>query len=319
MMFAADHTPVDPDARHRATALRSGDARLRDVLGGLSGMSVQLDAAGSVTFVNDAFLEATGWARGEVVGAEWCEGFVPAGCTTRALFDGPLAAPARGEGEVFARDGGRRVVAWDVVPVGDAGGRPGGRVVVGRDLTEERRGIGERARLARTLAALSDRDELTGLLNPRGFTHIADHAARVAARLRRTDALLLVRVDALAAAYADHGEGAGDDAVCAVAEALRGAVRESDVVARVAQDAFVVYAVGTGTAGHGEAAAGRVRAALDLQNVRARAAGRTFDLACTVRVAEREPGDDLESLLARVATVAAASARAGRGRRRHGA
>jgi diguanylate cyclase (GGDEF)-like protein len=206
-------------------------------------------------------------------------------------------------------------VAWDVVPVRDGVGRPAGRVCVGRDVTDERRGAGERVRLARAVAAMSDRDELTGLLNARGFAHIAEHAARVAARLRRTDAVVWVRVDGLALAYAEHGAPAADDAVCSVAEALRGVVRDSDVIARVAPGAFVVYAVGTGTPGHGEAAAARVRAALDLANARAGAAGRAFDAVCTVRVAEREPGDDVEALLRRRRRARGARRREREGRR----
>ena len=317
-MLLAPSMPDRDDARAHAVALRASDARLRAVLCGLSGLAVQLDAAGTVTFANDAFLDATGWARTEVLGAEWSEDFVPAGCATRALFAAPLAA-ARGEGEVFARDGGRRVIAWDIVPLRDVEGRAAGMVAVGRDVTDERRGADERVRLARTIAALTDRDELTGLHNRHGFARIAEHAGRVAARVRRTDALLWVGVDTLTAAYAEHGDAVGDDAVCAVAEALRGVVRDSDVVARVAPDAFVVYAVGTATPNHGEAAAGRVRAALDMQNVHARAAGRTFDLVCTARVAEREPGDDVDGLLRRVAAADAPAARVvGRGWRSAG-
>jgi diguanylate cyclase (GGDEF)-like protein/PAS domain S-box-containing protein len=303
------------DARARAAALRAAsDARLRGVLGALSGLAVQLDAAGAVTFANDAFLDATGWALGEVLGAEWGDGFVPAGCPTRALFTGALDAAARGEGEVFARDGGRRVVTWDVVPLRDDAGRPAGVVAVGRDVTEDRKGAAERARLARAVAELADRDELTGLLNRHGFAQIAEHTARVAARTRRRDALLWVGVEGLAALYAAHGEAEGDDAVCAVAEALGGVVRDSDLVARVSRDAFVVYALGTGAPRHGDAAAGRVRAALEMQNVRARAAGRAFDVACTVRAVEREPGDGLDALLARVAAADTPAARAGRTR-----
>jgi diguanylate cyclase (GGDEF)-like protein/PAS domain S-box-containing protein len=280
------------------------DARLHLVLAGLSGPALQTDAAGEVVFANDAFLAATGWARGEVVGAEWADGFVPAGCASRALFAAALragAGPARGEGEVFTRGGGRRLIAWDVVP---AAGGPGGWVAVGRDVTEARRGAREQARLARALAESADRDALTGLLNARGFARLAEHAARVAARVQRTDAVLWVGLDDLAEALAAHGAPALDDAVCAAAEALRGVVRDSDVLARVAADAFAVYAVGTPTAGHGAGAAARVRAALDAENARARAAGRTFDLRCTVRAAERAPGEEVAPLLRRASAAA---------------
>jgi len=276
------------------------DTRLRDVLGALSAVVVQLDVAGCVAFVNDAFLDVTGWARAEILGAEWCEGFVPAGCETQALFAAALGGVvARGQGELFTRDGDRRLVAWDMVPARDAAGRVGGVTCVGRDLTEEWRLARERVRLTRELAAHADRDALTGVLNRRGFVRGTEHAARVAARTRRADAVLAVHLDALAATYAEHGAAAGDDAVCAVAEALRGVVRDSDVVARVADDTFAIYAVGTAAPNHAEATARRVRAALATQNARAGDAGRAFDVGCTVGAVERAPGEELEALLGR--------------------
>ncbi len=293
-------------------ATSNPDARLHAVLGGLSAFSVQLDAEGRVTFVNEAFLDATGWARADVVGAEWGDGFVPAGCETRALVAAATAGvSARGQGELFTLHGDLRRVAWEFIALRDDVGRACGVVCVGRDVTDERRAARERARLARELAARVDRDPLTGLLNRRGFVRETAHAVRVAARMRRTDAVLCVRVDGLATAYATHGDAAGDDAVCSVAEALRGVVRDSDVVARIGDDAFAVYAVGTGTPHHGAAAAARVRAAFERHDARARAAGRTFDLTCTVGVAEREPGDAAEPWLARAVDAASSLATAG--------
>lgn len=293
-----DHSPT----AHGGAA---ADAPLHAVLGGLSSLAVILDAAGTVTFANDAFLEATGWARGEVLGAEWAGDFVPDDCPTRALFAAALGGTSgRGEGTLLVGPGDRRTMAWDVVAVRDAAGWPAGTVCVGRDVTDDRRAERVRRELERALAALSDRDPLTGLPNQRGFVQGTEHAARVAARLRRADAVVVIRLVALAAVYAEHGEAAGDDAVCAAAEALRAGVRDSDVVARVMPDVFALYAVGTGTAGHAEGAARRVRAALEAQNARARAAGRAFDLLYTVGAAEREPGEDLDTLLRRARLAA---------------
>ncbi|HEY0779569.1 MAG TPA: GGDEF domain-containing protein, partial [Gemmatirosa sp.] len=230
------------------------DARLRAVLGAVASLVVQLDVEGRVTFVNEAFLDATGWARGDVVGADWGDGFVPASCETRALVAAAIGGvSARGQGELFTLHGDLRRVAWEIVALRDDAGRPCGAVCIGRDVTDERRAARERTRLTRELAARVDRDALTGLLNRRGFVRETAHAVRVAARNRRTDAVLCVRVDGLAAAYATHGDAAGDDAVCSVAELLRGVVRDSDVIARIADDAFAVYAVGTGTPHHGAA------------------------------------------------------------------
>ena len=300
----------------RIVASPSDDARLHAVLGALSSPAVQLDTDGRIVFVNEAFLDVTGWARGDVTGADWGDGFVPACCETRALVAAAVAGTsARGQGELFTLHGDLRRIAWEIVALRDGADRPCGAVCVGRDVTEERRVAREHTRLARELAARVDRDALTGLLNRRGFMRETAHAVRVAARMRRADALLCVRVDGLAAAYAVHGAAAGDDAVCLVAEALRGVMRDSDVVSRIDDDTFAIYAVGTGTPHHGAAAAARVRAAFERHDARARAAGRTFDLTCTVGVAEREPGDAAEPWLARatagVALVTATGLRPG--------
>jgi diguanylate cyclase (GGDEF)-like protein/PAS domain S-box-containing protein len=295
---------LPPDPAGPRAADDPADARLREVLGALAALAVQLDAAGALTWANDPFLEATGWARAEALGAAWDEAFAPPESVTRALAAGALAGRAgRGTGELLTRDGDRRLVAWDAVPLRAPDGGSAGVACVGRDVTDERRSARERVRLARELSALVDRDVLTGLPNHRGLLEGTEHATRVAARMRRADAVVAVRVDGLRAAYAAYGGAEADDAVCAVAEALRAAVRDSDVVARVADDTFVVYAVGTAAPDHATATARRVRAAIERQNARARAAGRAFDLACAVGAAERAPGEALDELLARAAAV----------------
>ncbi|GJG89265.1 hypothetical protein tb265_44460 [Gemmatimonadetes bacterium T265] len=315
----AHPAPVRPDGVRLSgwedAAVHGSDpaeARLYGVLGALSALTVQLDTGGNITYANDAFLDATGWARAEVLGAEWSDGFVPATCETRALIVEALAGrTARGNGELFTRHGDLRRVAWEVVGLRDSAGHVSGVVCIGRDVTDERRVALERMRLARELATRVDRDALTGLLNRHGFFRETAHAVRVAARTRRVDAMLCVRLEGLAAIYAAHGAAEGDDAVCGVAEVLRAVVRDSDVVARLDADMFVVYAVGTGTPQHGAAAAARVRAAFERHDARARAGGRTFDVTYVVGVAEREPGDAAEAWLARAAMAATVPVRAG--------
>lgn len=280
------------------------DTQLRALLSAVSGPVVQLDVRGAVTFVNDAFVAATGWAREEVLGATWVGDLVPAGCPTRPLVAAAMCGGVgQGAGELFTRGGERRAMAWDVVPLRDSADVVSGVVCLGRDITGQRHAMRERAQLAGALAATTDRDPVTGLANTLGFVRETAHALRVAARIRRADALLCVRVHGLAAIATSHGVAAAEDAVCAVAEALRGAVRDSDVLARVRADLFAIYAVGTANPDHGDATVVRMRAALDRQNVHARAAGRVFDVDCSVAAAERRPGDAIEPWVARAASL----------------
>ena len=90
---------------------------------------------------------------------------------------------------------------------------------------------------------LSTTDELTGLLNLRGFAPIADHHLRMADRARTPVVFLFVRLEGLATANA----AGADDATRMVREAadvLLEAVRDSDVPARIAPDTFAVLLTG---------------------------------------------------------------------------
>jgi diguanylate cyclase (GGDEF)-like protein/PAS domain S-box-containing protein len=93
------------------------------------------------------------------------------------------------------------------------------------------------------LRGLSDRDELTGLLNRRGFfTQVG--AVRRQARTSSAQVLLLyLDVDGLKRVNDVMGHAAGDAMIRAAADALRLAFREVDVLARLGGDEFVALAV----------------------------------------------------------------------------
>jgi len=83
-------------------------------------------------------------------------------------------------------------------------------------------------------------DELTGLLNARGFDLLANHHFRLADRSKDPVVILFLRVD--------RARGApGDPAVADAATVISSAVRVTDVVARVGSDAFRVLLAGAAT------------------------------------------------------------------------
>lgn len=79
-------------------------------------------------------------------------------------------------------------------------------------------------------------DESTGLYNARGFEQLATHHLRLADRSKQPVVLVFVRVEDV--------DGDLDVAIAGAAGALRSAVRDSDVVARVGADAFCVLLTG---------------------------------------------------------------------------
>ena len=95
------------------------------------------------------------------------------------------------------------------------------------------------AQVAR-LEALAHEDELTGLLNRRGFLRDLHRAIAFASRYDVSAALLLVDLDAFKPVNDTYGHITGDRALRHVAEILRSQVRASDTVARLAGDEFVL-------------------------------------------------------------------------------
>jgi diguanylate cyclase (GGDEF)-like protein len=97
----------------------------------------------------------------------------------------------------------------------------------------------QRARI-RYLEGLSITDELTGLLNRRGFQHELARALARAERTLETGLLVLCDLDGFKAVNDRHGHLAGDAVLCAVADLLAAKTRRSDYVARLGGDEFAV-------------------------------------------------------------------------------
>jgi diguanylate cyclase (GGDEF)-like protein len=90
------------------------------------------------------------------------------------------------------------------------------------------------------LEGLSVTDELTGLVNRRGFRN---HLAKAVAHARRqsnSGLLVVIDLDQFKAINDAHGHLAGDAMLIAVAKVLNAFVRETDTVARLGGDEFAI-------------------------------------------------------------------------------
>jgi diguanylate cyclase (GGDEF)-like protein/PAS domain S-box-containing protein len=125
-----------------------------------------------------------------------------------------------------------------------------GVVVNSRDVTTRRKVENEVRRLSLT-------DELTGLHNRRGFFALAAQQLRQAQRGGGEVLLLFVDVDRLKPINDRHGHAEGDRMLVDAAHLLRQSFRQSDVLARVGGDEFVVLAVESSRA-RGEALVARL-------------------------------------------------------------
>jgi diguanylate cyclase (GGDEF)-like protein len=137
--------------------------------------------------------------------------------------------------------------------------------------------------------ARSSFDGLTGVyLRGPGSVELEREIARV----RRTEeplVLAFVDVDGLKAFNDSHGHGTGDRVLVEVANSLRAALRSHDLIIRYGGDEFACVISGLNTAD----------ATKRLAVVNAALARAPEPASVTVGIAELEPGDSAEDLLAR--------------------
>lgn len=88
-------------------------------------------------------------------------------------------------------------------------------------------------------------DELTGLYNRRGFFTLAEQQLKLADRLGKGIFMLYADVDDLKGINDTLGHHQGDMALVDTANILKTTYRQSDIVARIGGDEFVVAPIGT--------------------------------------------------------------------------
>ena len=139
--------------------------------------------------------------------------------------------------------------------------------VDGRALRRALRYAIERQGIQTELRGLSMKDDLTGLLNRRGFLLLAGQQLRVARRHGGAFLLGFVDLDGLKQINDTLGHAAGDCTIAEMAHLLRGCFRQRDLLARLGGDEFAVLA--TDAAEQGEVVVrARVTAALTAANAR---------------------------------------------------
>ncbi len=87
---------------------------------------------------------------------------------------------------------------------------------------------------------LTLRDDLTGLYNVRGFNLLAEQALLLAQRARQEFGILFIDLDNLKVINDNMGHGIGSATLVETAKLLNTTFRETDVIARIGGDEFVV-------------------------------------------------------------------------------
>lgn len=92
----------------------------------------------------------------------------------------------------------------------------------------------------RAVQELSITDELTGLLNRRGYDHALERELALARRTNRPMALLILDLDSFSAVNNEYGLPVGDAVLATFADCVRAAVRTTDIACRRGGEEFAV-------------------------------------------------------------------------------
>ncbi len=146
--------------------------------------------------------------------------------------------------------------------------------------------ISERRQLQLELEHMAVHDELTGLLNRRGLGEALEHERLCSPADALRSTLLVVDLDNFKELNDERGHAAGDHALKEVARLLRSRVRESDAVARIGGDEFVIVLSGASP----QEAESVARAARDLIR-HARLGSVQAPISASIGIARLRPDD----------------------------
>jgi len=148
--------------------------------------------------------------------------------------------------------------------------------------------IARRLQLENALRELATVDELTQVLNRRGFRAVADAHLRLAKRIRKGLCCLFMDLNDFKHINDTLGHNVGDQALIETAVLLKRTFREADIVARVGGDEFIVLALETGP-NSANRMVERLQERLSAANAQA---GRKYKISLCIGVARHDPGQE---------------------------
>jgi diguanylate cyclase (GGDEF)-like protein len=170
------------------------------------------------------------------------------------------------------------------------------------------------AEIQERLEELSSVDELTGLLNRRGFQESVGKRVAQHRRQKRFGALLFIDLDYFKSVNDTHGHQTGDAALVAVAQILGNSKgRQSDISGRMGGDEFVMWLEETGPEGARHKAEELLASAASLRKFSGDAA---HPLSFSIGIAMVDPDvdEDLDGLFNMADQALYQAKREGRGR-----
>lgn len=218
-------------------AMREGEDKYRSLVESTEDSIYLVDRNYKYLFMNKKHLSRVGLSGDEYVGHAYSEFHLP--YETNWFIEKANEVFNTGESVQYdhksLKEG--RYFLLTLSPVKKSDGTIIAATVVSKDVTELKS-------MEEKLQALSLTDELTGIYNRRGFFTLVEHQFKLCRRQKRGIFMLYADVDNLKEINDTLGHKEGDLVLIETADILKKNYRESDIVARIGGDEFVVIPVG---------------------------------------------------------------------------
>jgi diguanylate cyclase (GGDEF)-like protein/PAS domain S-box-containing protein len=276
----------DVTERHEALeAVRHSEERYRELFENANDLLYTHDLTGRFTSVNHSCVALTGYTHTELLRMNIADLVAPDSMEkTRQMLNLKIqqgGGATTYEVQVILKDGRQIPLEVSSRLLLDAGVAVGVQGIA--------RDISERKRQETALRNMSLRDPLTGVYNRRGAIALADQQLKVAQRLGNTMLLLYADLNHLKEINDTHGHSAGDAALVEISQVLMETFRESDIIARMGGDEFVVLAMESSSANE-ETLRQRLVERLEMRNC---SDGNVYPLSVSIGIARFDPFEPL--------------------------
>lgn len=229
-------------------------------------------------FVNPNHIERMGLSEDECIGRSYAEFHSTRegeifSINVKTVFETAQSVKHEHKSD---RDG--RYFLQTLSPVKDSDANVIAVIVVSKEITSLKT-------MEHKLHVLSLTDELTGLYNRRGFYDLVDQHLKLADRDKKEIFMLYADLDNLKEINDTFGHDEGDKVIVEIANILASTYRDSDIIARIGGDEFVVFPL-RNTTGRGDSIVSRLQKNIEAQNEKAK---RSYKLSISAGVSLYDP------------------------------
>jgi diguanylate cyclase (GGDEF)-like protein/PAS domain S-box-containing protein len=226
--------------------LKKDKARLQQYLDNSGVIIIVINRDHKIAFINKKACTILGYRDEEIEGKDFFSTFIPKKTRLKLIkqFDrlmkGKLELIGKHAEMVMLNKFGKEfTITWHTSVLMDADEQITGALVSGDDVSDYKK-------TECTLRDMTFIDELTGLYNRRGFLALARQHINISSRAQKDILLLFADLDGMKKINDELGHQQGDMALIDTANVLKKTFRESDIIARIGGDEFVVLAMGKG-------------------------------------------------------------------------